>query len=178
PRKERHHRLLSWAPRLVVILLAIWGFLSLLVTISHHSTVSRSYDIYRPATLPKDYNHCDCGSTDAEARAKGCKYDSMGAAWLPGYCRDDELTAIFERSGTELDGSWPYYADINGTHRISIEEISSSGRGSFYATRYWHVAHCLFYWEKYVRMRQTGAVMEARFDRVKHTQHCRKLALK
>lgn len=27
-------------------------------------------------------------------------------------------------------------------------------------------------------MRDTGAVMEARFDRVKHTQHCRKLALK
>jgi hypothetical protein len=31
---------------------------------------------------------------------------------------------------------------------------------------------------RYVRMRNTGAVMEARFDRAKHTQHCRKLALK
>jgi hypothetical protein len=27
-------------------------------------------------------------------------------------------------------------------------------------------------------MRDTGKVMEARFDRAKHTQHCRKLALK
>ena len=31
---------------------------------------------------------------------------------------------------------------------------------------------------RYVRMRDTGKVMEARFDRAKHTQHCRKLALK
>ena len=27
-------------------------------------------------------------------------------------------------------------------------------------------------------MRDTGKVMEERFDRTKHTQHCRKLALK
>jgi hypothetical protein len=32
--------------------------------------------------------------------------------------------------------------------------------------------------DRYVRMRQTASVMEERFDRVKHTQHCRKLALK
>lgn len=32
--------------------------------------------------------------------------------------------------------------------------------------------------DRYVRMRDTGKVMEARFDRAKHTQHCRKLALK
>lgn len=31
---------------------------------------------------------------------------------------------------------------------------------------------------RYVRMRDTGKVMEERFDRTKHTQHCRKLALK
>ncbi|KAF2128708.1 hypothetical protein P153DRAFT_386821 [Dothidotthia symphoricarpi CBS 119687] len=173
------HRLLAAIPRLVVVAFAIWGFLSLLVTLTQNITPGKvALDIYRPTTLPTNYNLCDCGTTIAEARSRGCKYDSMGASWLPKYCRDEELTAEFEQSGTEPDNTWPYYADANGTHRISIDEIAASGKGSFYATRYWHVAHCLFYWEKYVRMRQTGAVMEARFDSEKHTQHCRKLALK
>jgi hypothetical protein len=133
--------------RLVVVTFAIWGFLSLLATITQHLRV-QDLDIYRPATLPRDYNHCNCGSTIAEARSRGCKYDSMGAAWLPDYCRDDDLTSTFARAGTEPDGSWPYYADANGTQRVSVDGIAAMGRGNFYATRYWHVAHCLFYWEK------------------------------
>lgn len=147
--KPSHNRFLAAATRLVIIVLAIWGFLSLLVTLTHNIKATTSdIDIYRPATFPKAYNHCDCGSTITEALSKGCKYDSMGAAWLPEYCRDEELTATFEKSGTEPDNSWPYYADSNGTQRISIEQIAALGRGSFYATRYWHVTHCLFYWEK------------------------------
>lgn len=177
PGSKPPYRLLSLLSRLVVVIFAIWGFLSVLATITQHLR-AQDVDVYRPATLPAAYNHCACGSTVAEARARGCKYDSMGAAWLPEYCRDDELTAAFARAGTEPDGAWPYFADANGTRRVSVEGIAEMGRGSFYATRYWHVAHCLFYWEKYVRMRDTGKVMEARFDRAKHTQHCRKLALK
>lgn len=52
-----------------------------------------------------------------KARAKGCKYDSIGAAWLPDYYRDDELTFTFAQSGMELDGSWTYFADADGTQR-------------------------------------------------------------
>jgi hypothetical protein len=33
---------------------------------------------------------CSCGRNLAEARANGCKYDSVAAAWLPPACRDDE----------------------------------------------------------------------------------------
>lgn len=145
--KAYSSRILSLLPRLVVILFAIWGFLSLLATLTQH-TKPTALDIYRPNTLPQHYSRCDCGNTLDEARSKRCTYDSMGAAWLPDYCRDDDLTATFARSGTEPDGSWPYYADKNGTQRVSVEEIAAMGKGSFYATRYWHVAHCLFYWEK------------------------------
>lgn len=79
---KRSYRLLSLLPRLVVILFAIWGFLSLLITVDH-GVKPRSTDVYRPATFPKNYSHCDCGSTVAEARAKGCKYDSMGQHGCP-----------------------------------------------------------------------------------------------
>ena len=87
-------------------------------------------------------------STVAKARAKGCKYDSIGAAWLPDYYRDDELTFTFTQSGIETDSSSTYFADADGTQRISIEDIASLDKDGFYATRYWYVAHCLFYWEK------------------------------
>jgi hypothetical protein len=149
PYSKPGNRFLAAIPRIVVFTLAIWGFLSLLSTIAHHTNPRKeNLDVYRPSTLPIDYNLCDCGNTIAEARSKGCQYDSMGAAWLPKYCRDEELTSKFEQSGTEPDKSWPYYADANGTRRISIDEIAALGKGSFYATRYWHVSHCLFYWEK------------------------------
>jgi len=45
------------------------------------------------------------------------------------------------------------------------------------AERRWHIAHCMFYWQKYLRMRTTGAVMEERFDNVAHIKHCTKLVL-
>jgi len=176
--RSRQNRCLTAASRLFIVLLALWGFLSALVQISHH--LKPPIDIYRPSTFPPEYNLCDCGSTIVQARSKDCKYDSMATAWLPKYCRDDELTAEFERSGPGPNGEWPYYADVNGTIPISIEEIGMLGEGerSFWALRDWHVAHCMWYWEKYVRMRDTGAVMERRFDRAKHTRHCRHLALK
>ena len=66
PPSKPPHRILSLLSRLVVVTFAIWGFLSLLATITQHLRV-QDYDIYHPATLPTDYNHCNCGSTIAEA---------------------------------------------------------------------------------------------------------------
>ncbi|KAF7516099.1 hypothetical protein G7054_g14293 [Neopestalotiopsis clavispora] len=50
--------------------------------------------------------------------------------------------------------------------------------GSFWASRDWHVVHCLYYWRKYARMRRTGTVMEARFDSEAHVEHCTRLIRK
>lgn len=176
--KNNQKKPLFTTARVGLCALAVWGLLSALVQAFHY--FRPPIDVYRPSTFPSDYNLCDCGSTIAEARSKGCKYDSMATAWLPAYCRDDELTAEFERSGPGPNGSWPYYADANGTIPITLEQIGLLGEGerSFWAPRDWHLAHCMWYWEKYVRMRDTGAVMERRFDRAKHTRHCRHLALK
>lgn len=136
--------------------------------------------MYRPDTLSPGLNLCDCGKDTREARAKGCVYDSLAAAWLPHYCRDDELTAEFDRAGPGPDGAWSYFADEQGTIPMNKSQIAALGdtEGAFWCTREWHVAHCLFYWEKYWRMRDTGIVMEKRFDYKEHIHHCRHLALK
>ena len=49
---------------------------------------------------------CNCGESVKEAISHGCKYDSLAAAWLPDWCRDDELLAEFEKLGPNADGSW------------------------------------------------------------------------
>ncbi|KAI0394595.1 hypothetical protein F5Y17DRAFT_466210 [Xylariaceae sp. FL0594] len=182
-RRKRLQRLISTA---VVILLATWGIIALFLAIFNAAFIpwrqetSRPSDVYRPETLPKDLNRCLCGHTQEEAHSLGCIYDSMAAAWLPTACRDDDLTAKFDRAGPGPDGQWSYYHDEEGTRLITTKaEIADLGPkgGSFWASQEWHAAHCAFYWQKYKRMGATGAVMEERFDTLHHVEHCGKLVL-
>jgi hypothetical protein len=89
------------------------------------------------------------------------------------------LTAKFDKSVDDPNGEWSYYADQEGTHRLSVDEIALLGNtgGHFWASRYWHRAHCLFYWQKQFRQRDTRVVMEQRFDGLKHVEHCSSLLL-
>lgn len=136
-------------------------------------------DVYRPATLEPGFNICDCGNTIQEALDRDCVYDSMATAWLPPYCRDDELTAEFDRAGPGEHGEWAYFADEQGRVPLTKADLGLLGDtgGKFWVSRDWHIAHCLFYWQKYHRMRQTGAVMEDRYDRISHIKHCTRLAM-
>ena len=119
-------------------------------------------------------NDCDCGSSIAEAKSMGCIFDALASAWLPSECRDDELTAEFNRSRSGPDGSWPYYADANGTIPITTTDIALMGGTSklWYSTKEWHVVHCNFYWRKKFRMKKTGRLIERRYDRMEHIRHC------
>lgn len=188
--------------RLAIHLLAVYGLVSLALQIfrsfnkpyppshSHSSSHTMAtehrgnegnsqYDVYRPWTLPPDRNLCSCGSTIEEARSLGCVYDPLATSWLPPYCRDDTVTQKFNKAGPNSDGSWPYYADQAGTIPLSIDEVAAlGGTGkTFWASRRWHIAHCVFYWQKYWRMRETNAVMEDRNDKLSHVQHCGRLIL-
>lgn len=203
PRQHRRshpsffRRILSRSfPDLILCLLALWGFFSLVIQLaqlllpitpissSHHCqpqgqlTTTKDIDVYRPTTYPSpSYDLCSCGSSINEAQSLSCVYDTMAAAWLPPHCRDPELTSIFDHSGPSDGGSWRYYADKNGSVRLSPHQISlladkPKGENVFWATREWHLAHCLFYWQKLVRMRDTNAIMERRFDGWAHAKHC------
>ncbi|KAH8893973.1 hypothetical protein GQ53DRAFT_644660 [Thozetella sp. PMI_491] len=120
---------------------------------------------------------CYCGFSITEAKTLGCKYDTLSVSWLPSHCRDDDLTAEFERSGPGPSGEWPYWADFNATLPITTEDISllaelPPSRALFYTTHGWHVAHCAFFWRKEFRMRAKGSMMERRHDQESHIEHC------
>ncbi|KAK0714688.1 hypothetical protein B0H67DRAFT_578809 [Lasiosphaeris hirsuta] len=185
PSSQRRH--LSTTFHAISYLLAIWGFAALLLQLTHHSLLASSLpltrpapDVYRPSTLPAGLNICDCGSSIQEALSLGCVYDMLATAWLPLSCRDDALTAEFDRAGPGPDGAWSYFADEEGAIPLTISEVAAlggTGNNTFWASRQWHVVHCLFYWQKLWRMRNTGAIMEERFDNMAHIRHCGTLIL-
>lgn len=111
--------------------------LPLTMNIGFRSRVSR-----RPA------NKCYCGTSTAQAKELGCKFDPMAPAWLPAKCRHQELTDAFERAGSlhELEGRWRNFADQNMTREVSMAQVAAmADTGDLFYTSYnWHVMHCMF----------------------------------
>ncbi|KAK3984156.1 hypothetical protein QBC44DRAFT_353813 [Cladorrhinum sp. PSN332] len=172
----------------IIYVFAIWGLISLSFGIIQtifpdsvsSSPKSTTLDVYRPSTLPLGLTSCLCGANPTEAISLGCTYDTLSSAWLPPYCRDPELTAEFERSGPGPKGEWTYYADSEGKIPITVEQVAALGGTAnphFYVSRRYHITHCLFYWQKYWRMRDTGVVMEEMYDSLRHAKHCGRLVL-
>jgi hypothetical protein len=141
--------------------------------------------LWRTGSIPTTDSHtlsyqsvprsCDCGANTTEALALGCKYDSLAAAWLPEHCRDDELTAEFERSGDGPNGTWQYWADTKHTQPMSLEEVGALADHPdqlFHMDNEWHVIHCIFYWRKEHRARFNGKIVEPRSDNEGHIKHC------
>lgn len=176
---------------IIIYPLATWGFISIWLQIFQSvfpvSTTNEPLstfpsillDVYYPETLPSGMTLCDCGSNTQEAISRSCVYDTLATAWLPPFCRDTELTAQFDKSGDGPNGSWSYFSDSEGRHQLSVGELGSLGDGDkrFWASRRWHRAHCLFYWQKLYRMRKTGLVLEERYHSWSHIQHCTRLLM-
>ena len=166
---------------IIVYFFAAWGVAALLFQIMQrifiHHSIYKVPDVYHPDTLKPGLNLCDCGNSIHDALAMDCVYDTLSAAWLPPYCRDVNLTKEFDLAGPEPDGEWKYFADEEGTVPLNYSEIAALGDtgGTFWTSREWHIVHCLFMWQKYIRMRETGLVMEKRFDSIDHVKHCSKL---
>lgn len=127
-----------------------------------------------PTYFADQLSPCSCGDNLAQARAMGCKYDSVAAAWLPAQCRDEENTAEFDISGPGPAGEWTYYTDWDKTDTISLAEIENlpDTGGSFYTTHEWHIQHCLYTFRKIWRAPTTGVIIEHRFDTDAHLKHC------
>ncbi|RYP66585.1 hypothetical protein DL769_005992 [Monosporascus sp. CRB-8-3] len=147
-RPSNARRGLSWTFNTVVILLAAYGLVTLAGTLV-------------PARIPS----CNCGETVEEARARGCVYDSLAAAWLPPYCRSAAITAEFEAAGPNKPdrwgNTWGYWADKNKTQPLTLEE-------------YWRKM-----WESGRRARGFAGsdgkgelVIEKRYDTLMHIEHC------
>lgn len=130
----------------------------------------------------KGYADCLCGSSIAEAKANGCKFDLLGPSWAPDHCRDDELTAEFLKAGTGVNGTWEFWWDHEHTKPMSIDEVSmlaDDPEGAFYGTWEYHVKHCTYQWRKHTRALMKGIInMDMENVGLGHIQHCEGVILR
>lgn len=115
-----------------------------------------------------------CGNSTTEAKALGCQFDLLSAAWLPEECQDRELTEEFRAAGP-----WKYFADSLGRIELREEELPErTGYDNGYrASRRWHTVHCAFQWRKMHRSIERGARMEDALRDYKHMMHCGEMFL-
>jgi hypothetical protein len=159
--------------RLVVCTFALWGCVDV-VSRAVHSLSNR---------LQTETPACWCGTTDEQAVAMGCHYDHLAVDWLPESCIDKDLVIEFDASGPGADGAWPYYDVGNSTkamggssgfvpiNNTDIEDFARAGRW-YFATREWHILHCMFTWRKQFRARFDASNVEPWNNHEEHIQHC------
>lgn len=157
---------LKWTFQLCVLMLALLGVRHLFESVPIGRAPSPS------SLLPR----CYCGESDFEAVSMGCIFDHLAVDWLPEECIDAEMTAEFVRSGPNPDGSWTFYADWDRVPESRLtsrqmEEYAKTGK-DYYATKGWHVAHCMFTLRKQFRARTIGTVLEPWNDKEDHVMHC------
>lgn len=166
PKASLVSRLLGFTLRLVLLMLAVLALLRL------------GCDIWEYFANPAPPRSCSYGGRSVdEALSLNCRFDPLGAAWLPPHCRDGELTDEFNRNGDGPDGGWIYYTDWNKTAILSEEEVGrlADVGGHFYATFEWHIKHCLYNWRKLWRQRSTGVTLEKRSGTCGHLEYCEKM---
>jgi hypothetical protein len=123
------------------------------------------FTVYRLWISP---NIDQCGTTPAEARARGCVFEMIGFSWLPKDCHDAEVEAEFRIMSQDLE----YYRDMNYTERVSIEEASQGNGPGFYVNQDYHKAHCAFLLKKLHRAVSSGRRIDGLISPVAHTSHC------
>ncbi|KAM7184638.1 hypothetical protein V8F33_012884 [Rhypophila sp. PSN 637] len=133
-----------------------------------------------PASLPP----CYCGASVSEAVSLNCKFDSLSTSWLPIHCRDDELTALFERAGPGPNGEWTYYRtqphlgdNLTAAAKYTVDELAllsekSEAERQVVATVEWHDKHCFFLLLKMVRGKAPRMGYMGFPEVLGHAEHC------
>lgn len=154
----------------VLFAFALWGLVDVSIR-SFHSIKS---------TLQRNTPQCWCGSSDLEAIEMGCRYDHIAVDWLPPSCIDDDLVEEFDVSRPGPDGSWPYFEIVRPTpltrflspiNATQIDDFAREGR-EYFATREWHILHCMFTWRKQLRAGFDGKHVESWNNKEEHVRHC------
>ena len=159
PKQPRRSRILCLIKKTIIAALAVYGL------------INASLVVYQ--ALPEKPVSCYCGRSLAEALSLGCKFDGVAGAILPPHCRDDKLTAEFDRSSSENpDGSWTYWADPHKKQRLNESELIFRFE-PFYASQEWHIFHCTYNWRKKFRPQIPGVDGEDSSE--DHVGHCEKI---
>lgn len=107
-----------------------------------------------------------CGSTVAEARARGCRFEAHNFAWTPAACYDAELDAAWNAQ------EWRYARDAAGRTPIGRAEALAGEVEWAWVTLGQHVAHCVLMWQKLQRAVRLGRPADNWTTSFDHSRHC------
>jgi len=165
PAQSQRKRLLSHSLVFVITSL-LWMVLlyAMPSPSTHWKSMSKSGEHHNITTGAKLMK---CGTTTAEARALGCKYDVLLNMWAPAPCVDEEFINEYLD-----DQSWAAYADKNMTQKLSsVDEISEMDH--YYTSVRDHINHCAVMWKKqfWALFEERGAI-DTMSASPGHTDHC------
>lgn len=111
-----------------------------------------------------------CGTTAAEARARGCVFETTGFSWVTKECYDPDTENEF--LGYLATNEIQVFRDANYTEVVSMEE-SRLGEGiGFFVRQKYHRTHCGFLIKKLHRAVAAGRKVDGYSHPVHHTEHC------
>jgi hypothetical protein len=113
------------------------------------------------------YNHC--GTSPAEARRRGCVFETTGFAWLPRACLDSAIENQFHAHIKKHNLT--YYRDYNCTQLVSLEEVQCGEQGFFVHEGY-HKTHCAFLLRKLHSRYAEGKPVDGMIMNQGHTKRC------
>jgi hypothetical protein len=113
------------------------------------------------------YDHC--GTTPAEARRRGCVFETTGFAWLPPACLDPATEDQFlsYRKAHNLS----YFHDSDCTQMVPLTEVRQGEQGFFVQETY-HKTHCAFLLRKLHSRYFEGKPVDGMIMNMGHTKHC------
>ena len=111
-----------------------------------------------------------CGSTPAEAKERGCIFETTLSLWVPPECYDFELETIYlQQPGLK------YYRDVNLTEEVSLREVKTGESIGWFVPWDHHVRHCSFAFRKLHRAAAYGKKIDGYVLQYAHTEHCLKM---
>lgn len=114
----------------------------------------------------------NCGSSPAEARSRGCKYDMLSHAWQTSECYDEEIS-----EGWRLSRNSTYYADSSYNATVP-EEVVMQGELEVYVDQDYHTEHCPWMWRQMHRAYAVKGYIDDHLDKYEHTLHCQNVLMR
>lgn len=127
-----------------------------------------------------EHETTDCGTSVAEAKAKGCWWDELTKAWLPAECPEYGLPEYkmqgMEHNPHENATSWPYYADQSGTVNVNFKVLAADEdrdpRTTLWTTKRQHLNHCVWALKRVIWSYENGQGQYPMISRMYHVNHC------
>jgi hypothetical protein len=108
----------------------------------------------------------DCGDNPAEARQRGCMFDTISFTWDLPACFNAELVDDYRRQY-----GFRYYEDRAGVVEVPYE-IVALGERDLHSSWEQHLIHCIYTWRKFHNAWNFGLPVDSYISNVNHTHHC------